>query len=67
VEKTKKPTSMIDEDLEDLDARSLSTIGLCLIDEVLFNIIGEETTTNLWKCCLTSLERRQQQICGSVV
>jgi hypothetical protein len=48
VGKTKKPTSMTDEDWEDLDARALSTIRLCLEDEVLFNIVGEETTTGLW-------------------
>jgi hypothetical protein len=46
--KSKKPTSMTDEDWEDLDARALSTIRLCLADEVLFNIVGEETTTGLW-------------------
>jgi hypothetical protein len=46
--KTKKPTSMTDEDWEDLDARALSTIRLCLADEVLFNIVEEETTTGLW-------------------
>jgi hypothetical protein len=46
--KTKKLTSMTNEDWEDLDARALSTICLCLEDEVLFNIIGEETTTSLW-------------------
>jgi hypothetical protein len=46
--KSKKPTSMTDEDWEDLDARALSTIRLCLADEVLFNIVEEETTTGLW-------------------
>jgi hypothetical protein len=46
--KTKRPTGMTDEDWEDLDSRTLSTIRLCLADEVLFNIIGEETTTSLW-------------------
>jgi hypothetical protein len=46
--KIKKPTSMTDEDWEDLDARALSTIRLCLADEVLFNIVEEETTTGLW-------------------
>jgi hypothetical protein len=35
---------MTDEDWEDLDARALSTIRLCLADEVLFNIVEEETT-----------------------
>jgi hypothetical protein len=46
--KSKKPTSMTDEDWEDLDARALSTIRLCLADEVLFNIVEEKTTTGLW-------------------
>ena len=46
--KTKKPTSMPEEDWEDLDARALSTICLCLEYEVLFNIVGVETTTCLW-------------------
>jgi hypothetical protein len=46
--KTKKLTNMTNEDYEDLDARALSTISLCLADEVLFNIVGEETTTGLW-------------------
>jgi hypothetical protein len=48
VGKTKKPTSMTDEDGKDLDARALGTIHLCLEDEVLFNIVGEETTLGLW-------------------
>ena len=46
--KSKKPTSMIDEDWEDLDARALSTIRLSLADEVLFNIVEETTTIGLW-------------------
>jgi hypothetical protein len=48
VGKTKKPASMTDEDWEDLDARALSTIHLSLVYEVMFNIVGEETTTRLW-------------------
>jgi hypothetical protein len=39
---------MTNEEWEDMDARALSTIQLCLVDDVLFNIIGEETTTGLW-------------------
>jgi hypothetical protein len=31
-----------------LDVKSLSTIRLCLVDDVLFNIIGEDTTSSLW-------------------
>jgi len=39
---------MTNEEWEDLDARDLNTIRLCLVDDVLFNIIGEETTIGLW-------------------
>jgi hypothetical protein len=46
--KTKKLESMIYEDWEDLDARALSTIRLCLVDQVFFNIAKEEKTTGLW-------------------
>jgi hypothetical protein len=48
VGRTKKPTSMTNEEWEELDAKSLSTIRLCLEDEVLFNIVGEDTTVGLW-------------------
>jgi len=47
-ERSKKPTSMEDEDWNDLDARALSIVRLCLADEVLFNIAKEMTTTGLW-------------------
>eukprot|EP00253_Pinus_taeda_P036148 PITA_36148 len=40
----KKHTSMTNSDWEDLDARALSTIRLCLADEALFNIVEERTT-----------------------
>jgi hypothetical protein len=46
--KSKKPTGMTEWEWEDLDAKSLSTIRLCLTDEVLFNIVGEDTTPSLW-------------------
>jgi hypothetical protein len=48
VGKSKKPMDMTDEDWEDLDTRALNTIHLCLADDVLFNIFGEETTIGLW-------------------
>jgi hypothetical protein len=44
----KETRDMSNKDWEDLDARALSTIHLCLADEVLFNIVGEVTTTGLW-------------------
>jgi hypothetical protein len=46
--KSKKPTTMTEWEWEDLDAKDLSTIRLCLADEVLFNIVGEDTTSGLW-------------------
>jgi hypothetical protein len=47
--KSKKPTTMTEWEWEDLDAKALSTIHLCLADDVLFNIIGEDTTSGLWR------------------
>jgi hypothetical protein len=46
--KSKKPTTMTEWEWEDLDVKALSTIHLCLADEVLFNIVGEDTTSGLW-------------------
>ena len=45
----KKPTNMTDSDWENLDARALSTIRLCLADEFLFNIVEESTAEGLWE------------------
>ena len=45
----KKPASMTGSDSEDLDARALSTIRLCLADEVLFNIVEESPAEGLWE------------------
>jgi len=47
--KTKIPTIMTNKDWEDLDVRDLSTIQLCLANDVLFNTIGEENTIGLWR------------------
>jgi hypothetical protein len=46
--KEKQPASITDEDWDEMDARALSAIRLCLADDVLFNIVS----------------RRQQQVCG---
>ena len=46
--KSKKPITMTNEEWEDLDAKTLSTIRLCLADDVLFHIVGEDTTPGLW-------------------
>lgn len=46
--KRKKLASTINEEWEDLDRRALNTIWLCLVDDVLFNIVGEETIIAFW-------------------
>jgi hypothetical protein len=46
--KKKKPATMTNEEWEDMDAKALSTIHLWLADDVLFNIVGEDTTSGLW-------------------
>lgn len=43
--KRNKLAMMIDEEWEDLDARALNTIQLCLTNDVLFNINREGTKT----------------------
>jgi hypothetical protein len=48
VGKSKKPTTMTNEECEDLNPKYLSTIPLCQADDVLFNIIGDDTTLGLW-------------------
>jgi len=46
--KAKRPVSMDEDDWEDMDARALSTIRLCLVDNVLFNIVSETMIAGLW-------------------
>ena len=47
-EKRKNPLTITDDEWEDLDAKALSTIRLCLANDVLFNIIGETSAASLW-------------------
>jgi len=46
-EENKKPYSMTTSDWEDLGAQALSTIMLCMADEVLFNIVEESAMASL--------------------
>ena len=39
---------MLNEDWEDLDLKTLSTIRLCLAYGVLFNIVEEDSRSCLW-------------------
>jgi len=42
-----KPSKMEDDEWVDLDVLAKTTVILCLLDEVLYNIINEETITGL--------------------
>ena len=39
---------MTNDEWEELDPKVLSTICLCLVNDVLFNIVGENSATSLW-------------------
>jgi hypothetical protein len=45
--KAKQPTTITDDDWDEMDARALSAIHLCLVGDVLFNIVLEKTTVGL--------------------
>jgi hypothetical protein len=47
--KSKRPPGMLYEEWDDLDTRALSTILLCLEDEVIFHIVDKNTTIGLWR------------------
>jgi hypothetical protein len=46
--KKSKAATMTDEDWEEIDLKAASTIQLCLADEVMYNVMDEETATGLW-------------------
>ena len=45
--KSTKPAGMSNEDSEKLDITATSTIQLCLTEEVMYNVMDEETGTGL--------------------
>ena len=45
--KIKRPLTMTNDEWEELDSKALSTIQLCLVDDVLFNIIEEKLASSL--------------------
>ena len=47
LEKEKLASTMTKEKIEDLDARAMATIQLCLSNEVLQEVIHEKTTVSL--------------------
>ena len=44
----KKPEAMSDDTWEDLQAKAVSTIRLCLADEVMYHVIGDESPAGVW-------------------
>ncbi|MGV7343113.1 hypothetical protein PJI17_30905 [Mycobacterium kansasii] len=43
-----RKSTMIDDEWNTLDKKVLSSIRLCLTDEVLYNVLREKTTASLW-------------------
>uniref|UniRef100_A0A2N9GFK1 CCHC-type domain-containing protein n=1 Tax=Fagus sylvatica TaxID=28930 RepID=A0A2N9GFK1_FAGSY len=46
--KTKKPEKMTDDEWEELDMKAVSTIRLLLADEVMYDIMEENSTIGIW-------------------
>jgi hypothetical protein len=43
-----QPTCMLMEEWEKLERRKISMICLCLVDSVLYNVLGEYSSKKLW-------------------
>jgi hypothetical protein len=52
--KTKKPEKMTDDEWEELDMKAVSTIRLLLADEVMYDVMEENSTAGIW----LNLEKR---------
>ena len=50
----RKSSKMVDDEWNDIDFRAKARIILCLSDKVLYNVMNDETTTDLW-CKLESI------------
>ena len=50
----KKPSKIENDEWNGIDFHTKATIILCLSDEILYNVMNEETTAGLW-CRLESL------------
>ena len=59
----KKPSKMEDDEWNDIDFCAKATIILCLSDEILYNVMNEETTASLWYR-LGNIYRRR--VCGAL-
>jgi hypothetical protein len=47
--KANKPSSIKDDEFDDMDEKALSTIHLSLLNEVLREVISEKTSKGLWE------------------
>src|SRR5436189_2232937 len=44
----KKPSTMDEDDWKEIDVKAKATIILCLSDEVLYNVLNEDTAAGMW-------------------
>ena len=44
----KKPSTMDEDDWKEIDGKAKATIILCLSDEVLYNVLNEDTAAGMW-------------------
>ena len=44
--KSAKPTGTLNENWEEIDLKAVSTIQLCLADELMYNVMDEERATD---------------------
>jgi len=47
-EKSAKPAGTSNDNWEEIDLKEASTIQLCLTDEIMYNVMDEETSRRLW-------------------
>ena len=43
-----KPKSMEEADWKELEAKAVTVIGLCLVDEVMYHVMDDESSEKIW-------------------
>ena len=46
--KARKPETMTDDEWEELDMKAVSTIRLCLADELMYDVLNDVSTAAMW-------------------
>ena len=46
--KARKPETMTDDEWEELDMKAVSTIRLCLADELMYDVLNDVSTAAIW-------------------